>query len=375
MIKLLHTADLHLGAKFTSLGEKGLTQRDQIRKSFKNLVSQAIADRVDLVLIAGDLFDSNQQPQTNIDLVVEQFSLLATNNIPVCLIPGTHDYLGSGSIYRKVNFTERCPNLMLFTDTGWSYKEFPNLGLTVYGRPNYSNRSYTSPLEGLQRLTETQYHVAMAHGSLHIPGRTAQDDHVFTTDQIYGSQMQYIALGHWHRQYSCSDTGVIAWYSGAPEMVTLDQKEAGGILIVTIFDSGEVVVTPKRTGLHYFEELVIDLSDLQNTNELRAKIAGGADLNLVRRVVLTGFRNEDIRPPWDELEAEFSEQFFHLKITDQSHPRVIDLTEAAYQDRLILTRFFNLMKEHIELCQGEELGIAEEALQYGLALLQGKEVL
>lgn len=375
MIRLLHTADVHLGAKFLGLGDGGATQREQIKASFKKLVSQAIVEDVDIVLIAGDLFDANQQPQVNIDLAVEQFSLLAANNIPVCLIPGTHDCFDSGSIYRKVNFCERCPNLTLFLDEGWNYTEFLTLGLTVYGKPNFSNRSYNSPLEELRRLTGSQYHIAMAHGSLSIPGVIAEDDYVFTANQIQNSQMQYVALGHWHRPYACSDKGVIAWYSGPPEIISTDQRQPGSVLIVTILDSGEVKVEPAQIGVRCCDESEIDLSDVKSLLELKNKITEGANPNLIRRVTLKGLRNEDIRPSLEELEAELSNGFFHLRITDQSHPRMTELSEDAYKGQLILARFLKLMKAHIETCEGEDQGIAEEALQYGLALLQGKEVL
>jgi DNA repair exonuclease SbcCD nuclease subunit len=273
------------------------------------------------------------------------------------------------------HFRERCPNLTLFTDSGWSHKEFPALGLTVYGKPNYSNRSYKSPLEGLRRSTESQYHVAMAHGSLNIPGKTAEDDYVFTVDQIRRSQMHYIALGHHHHSYACSDKGVIAWYSGSPEFISMDQKEPGSILMVTISDSGRVEVETKQIGLHCYDELEIDLSDLENLSQLKNKIAEGASPNLIRRVILKGLRREDMRPSPEELEADLSEDFFHLRIADQSHPRVSELSETAYEDRLILTKFIQLMKEHIKLCEGGDREIAEDALQYGLALLQGREVL
>ncbi len=375
MVRLLHTADVHLGAKFLGLGDKGAAQREQIRASFRKLISQAITENVDIVLIAGDLFDANQQPRMNVDLVVEQFGLLAANNIPVCLIPGTHDCFDSSSIYKKVDLAERCPNLTLFTDQGWNYEEFPSLGLTIYGKPNCSNRSYNSPLEGLKRSSESQYHVAMAHGSLNIPGAIADDDYVFTADEIQSSGMQYVALGHWHRPYACSNKGVIAWYSGPPEIISMDQKEPGSVLIVTILDSGRVEVEARQIGLHCCDELEIDLSDLEDSSELRSKIAQGAKSNLVRKVILKGLRNEDMRPSLEELEAALSDSFFHLRITDQSHPRMAELSEDAYEGQLILARFLKLMKEHIEACEGEDQGIAEEALQYGLALLQGKEVL
>jgi DNA repair exonuclease SbcCD nuclease subunit len=375
MLRLLHTADVHLGAKFLSLGDKGTAQREQVRASFKKLVSLAVAEDIDIVLIAGDLFDANQQPQRNIDLVVEQFGLLAAKNIPVCIIPGTHDCFDSGSIYRKVNFLERCPNLTVFTGEGWEYKEFSALRLTVYGKANRSNRSYNSPLEGLKRSTESQYHVAMAHGSLNIPGAIAEDDHVFNKDQIQGSQMHYVALGHWHRPYACCDWGVIAWYSGPPELISMDQKEPGSALIVTILDSGKVEVEARQIGLRCCDELEIDLSDLESLSQLKSKIVEGAKLSLVRQVILKGLRNEDMRLSLEELEAELSESFFHLRITDRSHPRMSELSEDAYEDQLIVAKFIKLMKEHIQMCEGEDRELAEEALQYGLALLQGKEVI
>jgi len=375
VLKLLHTADIHLGAKFLGLGDKGAAQREQVRASFKKLVSLAIAEDVDVVLIAGDLFDANQQPVRNIDLVVEQFGLLAANGIPVCLIPGTHDCFDAVSIYRKVNLEEKCLNLTLFTDTGWTHREFPSLGLTVYGRPNLAHRSYNSPLEGLRRTTGTKYQVAMAHGSLSIPGAIAEDDHVFTAQEIQNSQMNYIALGHWHRPYACSNEGVVAWYSGPPELISMDQKEPGSVLMVSIPDSGKIEVARRQIGQRCCDEVEIDLSEFDEVTELRGKIIEGANPDLARKVVLKGLKSEDMILSLEELEGELSDAFFHLRIADHSHPRVRELPEDAYEDRLILSRFIKLMREHIEGCEGEEREMAEEALQYGLALLQGKEVL
>jgi exonuclease SbcD len=58
MLKILHTADIHLGAKFSGLGSKGDSQREQLRATFKNVIATAINERVNIVLIAGDLFDA-----------------------------------------------------------------------------------------------------------------------------------------------------------------------------------------------------------------------------------------------------------------------------------------------------------------------------
>jgi DNA repair exonuclease SbcCD nuclease subunit len=367
MLKILHTADIHLGAKFSVLGSKGASQREQLRATFKNVIATAINERVNIVLIAGDLFDANQQPQRNIDLVIEQFNLLGSNNIPVCLIPGTHDSLDSSSIYRKVDFEGKCPNLKIFADENISYKEYLNLDLTVYGKPNLSNRSYISPLKGLKPATSSKFHIAMAHGSLYIPEKTAEDDHVFRLEELKTSGMDYLALGHWHRVYSCSDKPK-AWYSGPPEWIP-DQRERGAVLLVSLSDDGEVKVEPKKIGLRDYDEVEIDMSEIQDLAKLKVRISEGANQNLVRKATLKGLRDAELIINPEEL-ADLGKEFFHLSVMDKSHPKSGEITED--QERLIRNRFIKLMKEQIESLEREERDIAENALQYGVALLNGR---
>jgi len=371
MLKILHTADVHLGAKFPGLGNKSDSQREQLRTTFKNIIATAIDERVNIILIAGDLFNANQQPQKNIDLVIEQFNLLGSNNIPVCLIPGTHDSLDSSSIYRKVDFEGKCSNLKIFADENISSKEYPGLDLTVYGKPNLSNRSYISPLKGLKRSTSSKFHIAMAHGSFYIPEKIAEDDHVFRLEEVKASGMDYLALGHWHRVYSCSEKPP-AWYSGPPEWIP-DQRERGAVLLVSLLDSGEVKVEPKNLGLRDYDEIEIDMSEIQDLATLKARISDGANQNLIRRVTLKGLRDAELIANPEELETELGEKFFHLGVMDKSHPQSEEIT--ADEERLIRNRFIKLMKGQIESSEEEEKDIAESALQYGIALLDGKEVL
>jgi exonuclease SbcD len=371
MLKILHTADIHLGAKFSGLGNKGVSQREQLRATFKNVIATAINERVNIILIAGDLFDSNQQPQRNIDLVIEQFNLLGSTNIPVCLIPGTHDSFDSSSVYKKVDFEGRCPNLKIFADENISCKEYPSLDLTVYGKPNLSNRSSVSPLKELKRSTSTKFHIAMAHGSLYIPEKIAEDDHVFRLEEVKASGMDYLALGHWHRVYSCSEKPP-AWYSGPPEWIP-DQKEKGAVLLVSLSDSGEVKVESKKIGLRDYDEVEVDMNEIQDLAKLKVRIYEGANQNLVRKATLKGLRDVELMINPEELETELGEKFFHLSVVDESHPKSGEVTED--EDRLIRNRFIKLMKAQIEGLEGEEKDIAEDALQYGMALLDGKEIL
>jgi len=371
MLKILHTADIHLGVKFSGLGNKGASQREQLRATFKNVIATAINEKVDIVLIAGDLFDSNQQPQRNMDLVIEQFNLLGSSNIPVCLIPGTHDSLDSSSIYRKVDFEGKCPNLKIFRDENVSWEEYPKLDLTVYGKPNLSNRSRVSPLKGLRRSTSTKFHIGMAHGSLYIPEKIAEDDHVFRLEEVHSSGMDYLALGHWHRVYKCP-TASPAWYSGPPEWIP-GQTENGVVLLVSLSPAGEVEVELRKLGLRHYDEVEIDMSEIEDLAMLKARISERAGQNLIENVTLKGLRDVELIVNPEELELELAEKFFRLSVMDKSHPKSREVAEG--EERLIASRFVRLMKEQIEGLEGEEKDIAENALQYGMALLDGKEVL
>lgn len=368
MVRLLHTADIHLGCKFASLGTRGERQREQLRATFRKVISLAIEERVDMLLIVGDLFDSNQLSERNVRFVLEQFKSLADARIHVCLIPGTHDCFDASSIYRKVDFARECQNVTIFTEPEWSFREFPQLNLTVYGKPNLSNRSYESPLKGLKRQTHSRFHVALAHGSLDT-GSVEPDDHVFRLSEIRESGMDYIALGHWHRPYACSEKGVVAWYSGPPELISLDQKEAGQVLLVTITGPGETVVEKRTVGSRTCDEVEVDLSTLSDITHLKSLITQGSSPDLVRRVVLKGLRSDDLNI--EELLQDVADRFFHLTIDDRSYPA----TGEYHGEHLIIARFVELMKQHIESCTDEDRKIAEQALHLGVRLLEGKEVL
>ena len=91
MLRLLHTADVHLGARHADLGEAAAAQRERQFAAFRAAVDLAIAEKVDLFLVAGDLFDSNVQPKRSVERVAAELARLAQARIRSVLVPGTHD--------------------------------------------------------------------------------------------------------------------------------------------------------------------------------------------------------------------------------------------------------------------------------------------
>ena len=93
MLRIIHTADVHLGARHDDLGEQAAAQRERQFAAFKAAIDLALAEKVDLFLIAGDLFDSNVQPRRSVERVAAELKRLAEARIRSVIIPGTHDVL------------------------------------------------------------------------------------------------------------------------------------------------------------------------------------------------------------------------------------------------------------------------------------------
>src|SRR3989338_7544751 len=92
-MRFLHTSDIHIGAKFEILGPQFAREhREQIKSTFSAIVEMAIKKEVDLFLIAGDLFDSNNPSFSDIEFVKKELFRLSEIGTNICIIPGNHDY-------------------------------------------------------------------------------------------------------------------------------------------------------------------------------------------------------------------------------------------------------------------------------------------
>src|SRR5687768_17673918 len=106
MPRLLHMADVHLGARHDDLGPAAAALRERQFAAFHAAIELAIAEKVDLVLVCGDLFDSNSQPRRSVERAAAEFGRLAERHISVVIIPGTHDCYDTASIYRVFDLAE-----------------------------------------------------------------------------------------------------------------------------------------------------------------------------------------------------------------------------------------------------------------------------
>ena len=387
MLRIIHTADVHLGARHDDLGEQAAAQRERQFAAFKATIDLAITEKVDLVLIAGDLFDSNVQPRRSVERVAAELKRLADARIRSVTIPGTHDVYDRASIYRAYDLAEMAglgpdDEMITVLDPDHPWIHLRGIDAIVHGRVFATKRAPYSPLQGLPAKdvpTDVTWRVGMVHGSLAIPGRTDRDEVVITTEEIAASGLDYLALGHWHSAQIAKAGAVTYAYSGAPEAVALDQDRAGKVLLVELQEqagSRLVTIEERQVGRTRFEKTEVDAATVAAQPALIDLLAARGDPDLVLDVRLIGVRRDDLDLDLDEMETALAPSFLKVRVRDASVPA---LTEGPLpSEETIAGAFIRDLEARIaELDASGAVSEAAEqrdALRLGRLLLAGHEV-
>ena len=260
MIKLLHTADLHLGARFPSLGERESARQAAFSKTFERLLTVAIKREVDLVLVAGDLFDQARPDAAVVGQVQAGLRRLVERGIVPVLLPGTHDSVIPGdSVYRRSEF----PGAILLDRPA---VEEP-VGITVRGQQvflyGFAYRSFLSDrgLDSMVRRFAEGIHIGLLHGSRQ--GSPEWDyrkkDLPFTLAALKGWGLDYVALGHYHQFEVLQEGGrIYACYPGAPEGKRFGENGPRYCAVVDVAP-GEVRLEREIVNQQVLEEQLLDL--------------------------------------------------------------------------------------------------------------------
>ncbi|MBI2872018.1 MAG: DNA repair exonuclease [Chloroflexi bacterium] len=198
-LTLVHTSDLHLGSD--------LYPEDAMR-GFRATLAFA-RQRGDVLLIAGDLLDSERVSSSMVDGVLED---LAGLGMPVVLLPGNHDVaLVNGRTPGRLPTNVH----LILREVGASV-DLSEQGLTVWGRPVLDHAPQFRPLEGLPARPASSWYVVMAHGMVNPQGLRLFPSSPITAEELSAADCDYIALGHVHVFRDVTQGKVPAFYSGAP---------------------------------------------------------------------------------------------------------------------------------------------------------------
>jgi len=235
MIRLLHTADLQIGKTFHWVDERNRALlREQRLTSIKVICDLATSKEhpVDVVLIAGDFFDSNSVEERD---VVQACERLRSLPCPVVIIPGNHDNGGPDSVFRSPRWLRNCPDGV-------------DVALDTNPRVLLEGRLVVLPAPLLQRHEvgavtdswcaedgaefEGAVRVGLAHGSVHGFDSETELRNEVKLEVVAGARLDYLAIGDWHGTLSTQDPR--AWYSGTPEPDRFKDNDSGNVLRVEI---------------------------------------------------------------------------------------------------------------------------------------------
>ncbi|MBQ73848.1 MAG: hypothetical protein CMQ20_02345 [Gammaproteobacteria bacterium] len=240
-LKLIHTSDLHISSE-GRWNEDLPLDRPREERALSEVIDTALRRQADLLLIAGDLFDSSRVAGAQIDFVMKEFSRASC---PIILIPGNHDCYDDHSIYKQVDFEQAGSHVKVLMSEEGQTLEFPKLEATVWGRALIDHDHKNQPLADIPKRSGDFWHLGIAHGYL-TQDRSEMRSSLITHEEIGESGLDYLALGHVHVFREVSQNTTTACYSGSPAPGFLGDGQWGSVAMVTLDQNAGVILSEEK---------------------------------------------------------------------------------------------------------------------------------
>lgn len=360
-MRILHAADLHLDSVFAGLPQdQALLLRQESRDTLRRMVDWANDHAVDVMLLAGDVFDADRLYSQTAETLA---SALARFRGRIFLAPGNHDYFAPGSGYGAVQWPE---NVHLFTSRYPETVELPELNASVTGAAFTAPEEYAA-FDGRELAGGS---AAIRLGLLH--GEVTRQESKYrpiAPEEIAETGLSYLALGHVHRFSGILTAGQTRYaYPGCLVGRGFDETGDKGFLFGT--------VTPEKAELEFvpfarrrYRSVAADITDADPAQAVRQAL--GADCqNDICRVLLTGTREGQfsLKRLGHELEGFCAV----LELTDETRLRE-DLWAHCGEDSL-RGLFLQELRRRYDAADETQREQVLRAVQFGLSALDNRDV-
>lgn len=356
-VRILHAADLHLDSAFTALTEEQARQRRrECRTQVSRMVDYANEHGAQLMLLAGDLFDSdNIYAQTGEELA----DALRRFSGQVVIAPGNHDYYSPRSAYAGVLWPD---NVHIFTSADWQRLDFPQYGCSVWGAA--FTGAEMPPLDSM-RCEGSGVKLGVLHGDVGVRDSIYRP---ITTAQIAHSGLHYLALGHIHAFSGVQRSGGTDWaYPGCPEGHGFDETGDKGFLFGEVTEQGADLRFVPFAGRRY-EILEVDICE--GTDAVEKALPPHTEEDIYR-ILLTGETDE--QPPLKAMQETLCGRFYALELRDRTRLRR-DIWERCGEDSL-RGLFLQEMRRQYDTAETDaERARLEQAVRFGLAAMDNREI-
>ena len=344
MLRVAHLADVHLDAPFVQFGAEGQRKRQvAIEEAFKQALGEAAGRGVDLLLIAGDLYEQERFRPSTADFLREQ---LGNFGLPVYIAPGNHDYYTAKSLYATV--LDWPSNVHVFTNEQLEPVELED-GLTLWGAAHHVPATTKNLLEGFH-VDRGGINLGVFHGAeeseLVYVRQLGGDDTQkapyapFRAEQILSAGLDHAFVGHIHTPLDADHHT----YPGNPEPLTFGEhgELQRGLVIASVSERGEIERERIAVARSVVLDLTVDLTGCGNNSAVRDKVSEQLQ-GLVGfvRVTLTGEVGEAVELNLDDLREVALSQVDGAVLRYRDLHVAYSIAEIAKETGTVRGRFVN----------------------------------
>lgn len=239
----LHCADIHLGTPMKGIGRMPRALRDRLREApalaLARVVSAAIENEVDAVLIAGDLYDGGERNLSAQVRLRDELARLDEAGIRTLIIAGNHDPLGSlcrgVKLPDSVHLFDSTPRPVVLT-------RGREVLAHVYGVSYPRSATYANLAADFPR-PNGPFNIAMLHTNVgDRPGFARYAP--CSLDDLLSAGYDYWALGHVHTRETLNARKPIVHYPGNTQGLHTGEPGARGATLVEVAEGGAVNLRP-----------------------------------------------------------------------------------------------------------------------------------
>lgn len=352
-MKIIHTADIHLGSKMDSRFGKTVSdeRKAEVRNTFRRLVEYAKEEGVAVVMLCGDIFDSDRPFKKDKDFF---YSVIKnTPEIDFLYLKGNHD--------TDDKLPEVLPeNLKLFSDK-WTSYAYENTVISGTEITAANASSYPAALS----LRKDTLNIVMLHGQ-------ASDGAGGSVNlkKLKNRNIDYLALGHIHKPSEgvLDERGVYV-YCGCLEGRGFDETgEHGFVLLDTA--GGKIAHTFIPFAERRIREIDADITGSKNAYEAYKKVCAGVKFEKrdLYRINLVGEIDFDVDKLAGDVEKLLASACFFISVKDKTEKK-IDVGKYA-NDLSIKGEFIRTVYAETDLGDEEKTAV----IRLGLRALEGKEI-
>ena len=291
MARFLHTADWQLGMVRAFLPPEAQARYDEARiDAIRALGRLAEAEACAFIVVCGDVFE---HAQIGARSAARSMRALQALPVPVYLLPGNHDPLNAGSVYRSRWFTTERPEHVTVLDAPALVRISDEVELLA--APWYGKQPPVPQLDVMATQIEPAAQGTVRIGVGHGATEDIAGDMTGTalrvsrfTEALNRRALDYVALGDHHSLRDVGNLGKI-WYPGTPEPTRFTETAPGHVLLVELEPDIPPKVTPRRVGRWTLVEQKWDLHENADVKALLAWLDAFPDESrTVAKPILSG---------------------------------------------------------------------------------------